>query len=276
MIWMQNNSNSTLLYMGTPEEFSIPDASMNLYGLSYESNETYTILDYINNQRFEHLVNISLSGDGNWLALLVPQHSVMVAPDPGYQVFLMNTSCLKEPESCYQAVRLVSDGSNASWLPDNDLTWICENGTELCLLENQSLANSSEYKNVTHFFSVRNKKIDHFLWSPDGKNIALSIKNPSTGNNNDSSTTISILSVEDGKIKEIKKSLSNLVVEAWSQDSRYLFFSKSNGFTSPQGDIGVMMPISEIFVFDTLTGTAFDFIASSHGPEVLGFSLSGK
>ena len=276
MVWMQNIKNNTLLYMGTPEEFFIPDASMNLYGLSYESNDTYAILDYIHNEKFEHFVNFSLSNDGNWLALLVPQYSAIVAPDPGYQIFLMNTSCQKKPESCFQAVRLVGDGSYVSWSPDNDLTWICEKETELCMIDKQNITDSSEYEAVNHFFSVRNKKINHFLWSPDRKNIAFSIKNPSTGNNNDSSTTISILSIEDGKVKEIEKSLSNLVIEAWSWDSRYLFYTKSNGFTSPQGNIGVMMPITEIFVFDTLAGKGFDFIASSNGPEVFGFTFSEK
>ncbi|HEY9708826.1 MAG TPA: hypothetical protein V6D48_11540, partial [Oculatellaceae cyanobacterium] len=131
---------NTLLYLGTPEQYWIPDAQVGIYSISTLTGETNAIVSW-GDQRFPFgLANLSLSPDGHWLAFDAPLNSEVAAPDPGYQVYLMDTSCLSKPESCIEAIYLVSSGSKPGWSSNGRLWWVCSQGdsSALCFKEPKS------------------------------------------------------------------------------------------------------------------------------------------
>jgi hypothetical protein len=99
----------------------IPDAYVGIYGISLRTGETYEVVGWAAD-RFEYGVdNLRLSKDGQWLAFHAPRRSEMMAPDPEYAIYVMDMSCLENPETCTGSIRLAGDGYAPEWAPDGRL-----------------------------------------------------------------------------------------------------------------------------------------------------------
>ncbi len=117
--WLPNSD--TILYLGTPEEIWVPDSNVGLYSVSLKSKELDTLLDWKDNHDlFRYgLHGITLSKDGKWLSFYASRLSEMMAPDPEYGVYLINTGCLQNPTTCSETVRFIGDGYSPAWSPGN-------------------------------------------------------------------------------------------------------------------------------------------------------------
>lgn len=270
--------SSTLLYLGTPEELWIPDSYVGIYGISLVSKQMFTVFDW-NNDMFEYgLSDMSISPDGRWLAFSTPRLSEMMAPDPKYAIYLMDTSCLQRPETCNESMRLVGDGHDPIWSSDGMLGWVCAEGTEsaLCVMDISALTQPQVILTTSDLKVSTDANFVDFSWSPDRNYIALTLQMHQSAKTSDVTKEVILIPMNGGQLIKITNSLVNEQWEGWSPDSRYLAYSQVLGYTEPYGEIGARSPITNLYVYDIQSGKKIDLIDIPNDREVFGFFMDIK
>ncbi|MCP4421861.1 MAG: hypothetical protein GY805_35050 [Chloroflexi bacterium] len=237
-------------------EEALIDEFLSIWITSLGDNAAYPITDWIYVE-----TEPAWSPDGKWLAFAADE-SKMVFTDGVFvgstEIYVLDTQCLKEPETCLSASRQITDwgrlGASSSpiWSPNSKhIAFICsatENQgeselyqTDICIVD----VDGSNLRNLTNTPDAHEKAIS---WSPNGEYIAYSRSSPESGWAND----IFVLSVADRNSANITNSPDDEGAPVWSPDGEWLAFSR-------EGDVYIM-PLDG--------GGAVNFTNTSAGDEI--------
>jgi Tol biopolymer transport system component len=266
----------TLLYLGTPEQYWIPDAQVGMYSISLQTGKTTKVVDWEDN-RYQHgLDNLSISKDGKWLAFDAPQLSEMMAPDPEYAVYVMDLSCIENSEDCIEAISVVSDGYAPNWAPDGKLWWICSQQelSALCVAETQTFILLDAFVTASELTNSPEAVFSYFSWSPDGKYIAANVEQAQRSESDDTRDEIYLIPVDGGQpVRLTATSDKNQYLKSWSADGRYLAYCEILGYTEPQGELGMRFAITDLYLYDLQDNTKIDLVNTPSDREVFGFFM---
>jgi Tol biopolymer transport system component len=276
--WLSNGN--TILYSGNLRDTELPDEPVGIYGVSLETDTTFTILNP-GDERFKYGIrDLKLSKDTQWLAFYAPRLSTIFAPNPEYSIYTMDLDCLETPETCNETIQRIGDGTSPAWSSDGILGWDCssDNKSKLCYINIDGLREPQTLFDISKITSSPKISFADFSWSPDGKYIAVNLVKPRENNiANDVIIYVTIIS-SDGKhvIEVTSLSDSESYWEGWSPDSRYLAYSNFLGYTEPYGEVGVRSPITYIYLYDIQSKTRIDLVDISSDREVFNFFITIK
>jgi Tol biopolymer transport system component len=270
---------NTLLYLGTPEQYWIPDSQVGIYSILLSTGETSKVVSRVDDRFRYGLGDLNLSKNGKWLAFDTPRLSEMMAPDPNYATYVMDTSCLANPETCTESIHLVGNGYAPDWSPDGRLWWSCslEKPSALCVTDMNILTSSDVFVTASELTNSSDAVFSYFSWSPDGKYVAMNVQKYRSGDSGDTRDEIYLMSTDSSQpIKVIAATDKNEYLEWWSPDSQYLAYSQILGYTEPQGDLGIRFSITDLYLYDVQNHTKIDFIDTPGEREVFGFFVQIK
>jgi WD40 repeat protein len=269
----------TLLYLGTPEQYWIPDSHVGIYSISLLTGRTTKVVDWANDRFRYGLDDLNLSKNGKWLAFDAPRLSEMMAPDPNYATYVMDTSCLANPETCTESIHLVDDGYAPDWSPDERLWWSCpqEEQSALCVTEVNTPRSSEVFMTASQLTNSVDAVFSYLSWSPNGKYLAINVQKPQSGESGDTRDEVYLMPIDNNQpVKVTAATDKNEYLEGWSPDSQYLAYSQILGYTEPQGDLGIRFAITDLYFYDLQTNTKIDLVSAPGDREVFGFFVSIK
>lgn len=273
IVWARDGK--TLYYLGTRETVWIPDSNLGLYGISFNRDKTYSIIDW-DNSKFRHdgLHGLALSENGRWLTFYAPTMSEMMAPDPKYAIYIMDTNCTNDPMSCINSTDMIGDGDMPDWSPDGKLSWVCSSNA-LCKADADSIQSTKQVFLTTDDLGTKmDAVLFHYLWSPDGRYLAVTVENPKSAYENVSSEVF-FYSFDEKRSIKISNTPNQLdYVMGWSPDSRYLAFERNVGYTEFVDDLGIRFVEYDIYIYDVVTGQIVDQIESAGNRQEFMFFMS--
>jgi len=266
--WVRDEKS--LYYLATNEKFWFPDANVGMYGVSLETEETSTIISP-DDQTFmnDGLRGLALSEDGNWLAFYAPTMSEKMAPDPQYEVYLMDTICLQNKKSCVDSITTIGDGTNPTWSPDGKLAWVCTDGewSAICVIDVNDLQSKAQIiLSASQLETTQDTKITSFSWSPDGNYISINLvrRESPSGIADFIEEKVVLFSIANNKLIKITNAPDQQESWAgWSPDSRYLAIERNAGYTEFVEGLGISFPEYDIYIYDIETGQIVDQIESA-------------
>ncbi|MFN8398889.1 MAG: hypothetical protein U0X74_02655 [Anaerolineales bacterium] len=275
-------NDEAIIYLASPEVFSIPDAKVGIYSVSLGTGLTTTLIDWKDDKFPYGIHGITLSPNETQIAFYAPRNTEVMSLDPEYAVYLLNLSCLQIPNTCGDSVKYIGDGSSPEWTSDGELSWICENKnlSSVCI----KAINSEEEPRV--FISSENiisnspeqTFISNMFWSTDGKYVAINAQSRSPTSVNGVVKDTYLITLFEGKPIQVMKMLDeNNESEFWTKgffENRYLVLAKIIGKEQPFGDYEVRFDTTDLFLYDIQTRDKIDINTSTDGREV--FSLIAR